>query len=69
MLFIIPGVQSAKAAFVVPMATGMTLTLCMLTIRHSRPKSKYVIWPRIDQKSCFKSIHTAGKATSNFVQF
>lgn len=46
--------------FVVPMATGMSLTLCFLTLRHKRPKAKYIIWPRIDQKSCFKSMITAG---------
>ena len=54
------GVTSVSSAFVVPMATGMTLTLSMLTFRKSRPDAKYVIWPRIDQKSCFKSIITAG---------
>ena len=52
--------QSATSCFVVPMATGMALVLCMLTIRHERPGAKYVLWPRIDQKSCFKSIGTAG---------
>ena len=25
-----------------------------------RPAAKYVIWPRVDQKSCFKAISTAG---------
>lgn len=42
------------------MATGMTITLCLLALRKSRPKAKYVIWSRIDQKACFKSITTAG---------
>ncbi|XP_053314315.1 O-phosphoseryl-tRNA(Sec) selenium transferase [Spea bombifrons] len=54
------GVQSVTSCFVVPMATGMSLTLCFLTLRHKRPKAKYIIWPRIDQKSCFKSMITAG---------
>ncbi|CAN2388532.1 Converts O-phosphoseryl-tRNA(Sec) to selenocysteinyl- tRNA(Sec) required for selenoprotein biosynthesis [Pristimantis euphronides] len=54
------GVQTATSCFVVPMATGMSLTLCFLTLRHKRPKAKYIIWPRIDQKSCFKSMITAG---------
>ncbi|XP_049742384.1 O-phosphoseryl-tRNA(Sec) selenium transferase isoform X2 [Loxodonta africana] len=27
---------------------------------YRRPKAKYIIWPRIDQKSCFKSMITAG---------
>ena len=46
------------------MATGMTLMLCLLTFRQRRPDSRYVLWPRIDQKSCFKSMITAGKFVS-----
>ena len=42
------------------MATGMSLTLCMLTFRLSKPLAKYVLMPRIDQKSCIKSIILAG---------
>ncbi|KAJ8317506.1 hypothetical protein KUTeg_005410 [Tegillarca granosa] len=54
------GIQSVKSCFVVPMATGMSLVLCMLTFRLNRPKARYIIWPRIDQKTCIKSIITAG---------
>ncbi|MFT7806305.1 O-phosphoseryl-tRNA(Sec) selenium transferase [Arapaima gigas] len=54
------GVRSVSSCFVVPMATGMSLTLCFLTLRQRRPKAQYIIWPRIDQKSCFKSMVTAG---------
>ncbi|KAG8510314.1 O-phosphoseryl-tRNA(Sec) selenium transferase [Galemys pyrenaicus] len=54
------GVHTVTNCFVVPMATGMSLTLCFLTLRHKRPEAKYIIWPRIDQKSCFKSMITAG---------
>ncbi|KAM3831881.1 O-phosphoseryl-tRNA(Sec) selenium transferase [Vipera latastei] len=54
------GVKATSSCFVVPMATGMSLTLCFLTLRHRRPKARYIIWPRIDQKSCFKSMVTAG---------
>ncbi|XP_074642114.1 O-phosphoseryl-tRNA(Sec) selenium transferase-like [Tubulanus polymorphus] len=54
------GVQSVTAGFIVPMATGMTMVLCLLALRPRRPKAKYVIWPRIDQKSCFKAIISAG---------
>nr|XP_014345051.1 PREDICTED: O-phosphoseryl-tRNA(Sec) selenium transferase [Latimeria chalumnae] len=54
------GVRMVSSCFVVPMATGMSLTLCFLTLRHKRPKAKCIIWPRIDQKSCFKSMITAG---------
>lgn len=56
----IAGVRSVSSCFVVPMATGMSLTLCFLALRHRRPKAKFIIWPRIDQKSCFKSMITAG---------
>ncbi|KAM4564900.1 O-phosphoseryl-tRNA(Sec) selenium transferase isoform 2-T5 [Fundulus diaphanus] len=56
----ISGECSVASCFVVPMATGMSLTLCFLTLRHRRPKARYIIWPRIDQKSCFKSMITAG---------
>lgn len=55
------GVRSVASCFVVPLATGMSLTLCFLTLRHRRPKARYIIWPRIDQKSCFKAMITAGE--------
>ncbi|XP_037092822.1 O-phosphoseryl-tRNA(Sec) selenium transferase-like isoform X2 [Pollicipes pollicipes] len=54
------GLRGVRSCFMVPMATGMTVTLCLLTLRHSRPRARYVLWPRIDQKSCFKAIVTAG---------
>lgn len=54
------GVRSAASCFVVPMATGMSLVLCFLTLRQQRPKARFILWPRIDQKSCFKAIATAG---------
>ncbi|KAF7994293.1 hypothetical protein HCN44_003383 [Aphidius gifuensis] len=54
------GVKSIAGCFLSPMATGMSLVLCMLTLKQDRPRAKYVLWPRIDQKSCFKSIITAG---------
>lgn len=41
------------------MATGMTLALCLSTIKKTRPNASYVLWSRIDQKSCFKSILVA----------
>ncbi|MEQ2177629.1 hypothetical protein GOODEAATRI_005496 [Goodea atripinnis] len=58
-------VRSVASCFVVPMATGMSLTLCFLTLRHRRPKARYIIWPRIDQKSCFKSMITAATSHSH----
>ncbi|KAM8704514.1 hypothetical protein ACLKA7_009028 [Drosophila subpalustris] len=54
------GLSTCRGCFLVPMATGMTLTLCLLALRKRRPNSKYVLWSRIDQKSCFKAITAAG---------
>ncbi|KAI5706994.1 hypothetical protein M8J75_013288 [Diaphorina citri] len=54
------GVNNSAGCFLVPMATGMSLVLCMLTIKQDRPGAKFVLWSRIDQKACFKSIITAG---------
>ncbi|CAF3013318.1 unnamed protein product [Rotaria socialis] len=53
------GLRTITHAVVIPMATGMTMTLCLLTFKKQRPQSRYVLWSRIDQKSCFKSILTA----------
>lgn len=47
----------------IPVATGMALLLVLLTLKQRRPKAKYVVWPRIDQKSCFKSMISAGEST------
>lgn len=54
------GLTFVKNCMVMPMATGMTLSFCMLSIRSTKPDAKYVLMPRIDQKSCIKSIQTAG---------
>ena len=42
-----------------PLATGMGLVMSFLTLAEERPERKYVIWSRIDQKTCLKSIKTA----------
>lgn len=54
------GVKSCRGCFLVPMATGMTITLCLLALRKLRPNAIYVLWSRIDQKSCFKAITVTG---------
>eukprot|EP00039_Didymoeca_costata_P007386 m.99126 g.99126 ORF g.99126 m.99126 type:complete len:473 (-) comp13666_c0_seq3:83-1501(-) len=54
------GVTRAKACIILPVATGMTLLLTLLSLRVKRTKAKYVLWPRVDQKSCFKAICSAG---------
>eukprot|EP00656_Telonema_subtile_P025845 TRINITY_DN2787_c0_g1_i3.p1 TRINITY_DN2787_c0_g1~~TRINITY_DN2787_c0_g1_i3.p1 ORF type:complete len:372 (+),score=93.02 TRINITY_DN2787_c0_g1_i3:375-1490(+) len=45
---------------VVPLATGMTITVSLLAMSRRRPDAKYVIWPRIDQKTCLKAIMSTG---------
>lgn len=59
---------------VVPLATGMAISLTLLTLKQQHDakfasvedyqidaRNHYVVfWPRIDQKSCLKSIHTSG---------
>ena len=48
-----------KEILPLPLATGMSLTLGLLTLHEMRPERKYVIWSRIDQKTCLKSICSA----------
>lgn len=54
------GLSEVKDCLVLPLATGMSISLVLLTLRKLRPTSKYVIWPRVDQKTCLKAIITAG---------
>ena len=59
------GVRNAKAALVLPVATGMSIALTLMTLKAARRSegpgsARYVLWPRIDQKACFKAIYTAG---------
>jgi len=45
---------------VLPLATGMSVTLTLLALRQLHPDGQYVLWPRIDQKSCLKAVVAAG---------
>lgn len=54
------GIKEAEDCFVAPLSTGMALTLCLSAWSLSRPLARYVIWPRLDQKTCFKCILAAG---------
>ena len=54
------GFSNVKDCIVLPTATGMTMTLALIALKESRPDATHVVWPRIDQKSCLKSIVTAG---------
>jgi O-phospho-L-seryl-tRNASec:L-selenocysteinyl-tRNA synthase len=44
---------------VLPVATGMALSLCFLALKPPRGKNK-VVWPRMDQKTCIKAMLTVG---------
>jgi len=52
----------AAHGILLPLCTGMTMSLVLSCIRESEPdKTKtIVLWSRIDQKSCFKAITSAG---------
>lgn len=54
------GLEDVGKVLTIPVATGMSLVLSMMGIRSMRPTSTYVIWSRIDQKTCIKSIIAAG---------
>jgi len=58
--FKISGLRGISSCVVVPVATGMALSLTLLALKQSKPNAKYVLWPRIDQKTCLKCIITAG---------
>lgn len=56
----VSGLSPSFGGIVFPLATGMTLALTITTLKLQQPNKKYVLWSRIDQKSCLKSIVAAG---------
>ena len=54
------GISEVKDGLVLPLATGMSISLCLLSLRQQRPEAQYVVWFRVDQKTCLKSILTCG---------
>lgn len=51
----------ASNGILLPMCTGMSMALVLSSLRTSETKDKnIVLWSRIDQKSCFKAITSAG---------
>ncbi|XP_059617149.1 O-phosphoseryl-tRNA(Sec) selenium transferase [Phlebotomus argentipes] len=58
----VSGLNAAKKCLLIPMATGMTLLYCLLQFQEpiSPTGKRKVLWSRIDQKSCFKGIISAG---------
>lgn len=51
---------AAAHGILLPLCTGMSTSLVLSSFREARPKQKIVLWSRIDQKSCFKAIQSAG---------
>jgi len=59
----IAGMASIGYTFVMPLATGMTLTMVLMAMRASWGNAKerdVVIWCRLDQKTCVKAATCAG---------
>ncbi len=58
------GLIDTKNALILPAATGMGHVHTLLALRSlqmkSKPNARYVLWPRMDQKTCLKAITTAG---------
>ena len=57
------GLNCIKDIIILPFATGMSLMFAMQTLKNESNARgecrEYVIFPRIDQKTCLKSIYTA----------
>lgn len=51
---------AAKHGILLPMCTGMSMALVLTSLRSSNSAKSIVLWSRIDQKSCFKAVATAG---------
>jgi O-phospho-L-seryl-tRNASec:L-selenocysteinyl-tRNA synthase len=50
-----------KHGIVLPLCTGMSIALVLSSLRESAEDSKNVVlWSRIDQKTCFKAVISAG---------
>jgi O-phospho-L-seryl-tRNASec:L-selenocysteinyl-tRNA synthase len=61
------GMDPAKFGLVLPMCTGMSMALILSSLTElstiqakNEQKKDIVLWSRIDQKSCFKAIRSAG---------
>lgn len=50
----------AANGIILPMCTGMSMSLLLSSLRTSDTQKNIVLWSRIDQKSCFKAITSAG---------
>eukprot|EP01084_Bolivina_argentea_P038724 71614_1 len=55
-------IKCIKNVLIFPFATGMAIVMSLLTLKQrlNNPNKKYILWPRIDQKTCLKAMITAG---------
>ena len=53
------GLGCMNDVLVLPLATGMAITMSLLALASERKNKQFVIFPRIDQKTCLKSIYAA----------
>ncbi|KXZ53262.1 hypothetical protein GPECTOR_7g1156 [Gonium pectorale] len=57
----IAGLTGVGPVSVLPLATGMAITLVLLALRSQRPAgADTVVWSRVDQKTCLKAVTAAG---------
>jgi len=54
------GLAELTEVAVLPVATGMALTLTLLALAAARPGARTVVWSRCDQKTCVKAVLAAG---------
>jgi O-phospho-L-seryl-tRNASec:L-selenocysteinyl-tRNA synthase len=50
----------AANGILLPLCTGMSMSLVLSSLRTDDSQKNIVLWSRIDQKSCFKAISSAG---------
>ena len=50
----------ASHGILLPLCTGMSMSLVLSSLRSEDPMKTIVLWSRIDQKSCYKAISSAG---------
>jgi len=52
--------DAAAHGILLPLCTGMSMSMVLSSLRDQNPGKTVVLWSRIDQKSCFKAIQSAG---------
>ena len=57
---VVAGLPPGGASTLLPVATGMAVTLCLLALKRARPGAGVVLWPRCDQKTCLAAVAAAG---------